>query len=88
MTVSGVKNVYTDDDYLTVDVRLTSEYFKVVEVINSENIKNLMQIAIKNENIVPIGDYDDRIRPHANRRGAAAMNAENYTVNEIEFYIQ
>ena len=59
----------SEDEFLIIDVRLTAEYFEKVEVPNSENIQNLIQISVSNENTVPASDEFDPVMPHGMFRG-------------------
>ena len=61
---------------MVFDVRFTASYFQVVNVPNSENIQNLLQIAITNENTVASEeDPVDKTKPNGRFRGRAYMRS-------------
>ena len=81
---SGVKEKYEEDDILSFDVRFTSEYFETVDLPNSANIKNLLQIAITNENTVGILDLRGGISPHALYGGRTIMLSKSLSLQTIK----
>lgn len=70
------------DEFLIIDVRLTAEHLETVPY--SENIRNLLQIAISNENTVPLTEIFDQIMPTASLRGRSYMSYEGCKVEHIE----
>ena len=51
-----------DTEFLIIDVRLTADHLETIP--SSENIRNLLQIAISNENTVPSYEPFDPIMPN------------------------
>ena len=79
MSFVAVSEVKEPNHILSFDVRFTSEYFETVDMPNSANIKNLLQIAITNENTVNICEKTGGIRPHALYGGRAEMFSEDFS---------